>query len=158
MKDVLVIGSPNSGKTLLFNRLTGLKQKVANFPGVTVSTHAGTASFDPTLQLVDFPGVYSLHTISGEEEVAVRAFQEAIQKIDKTKAVLCVLDATRLEKGLFFALQVREACVDAGLPFVVACNMVDLLDKHKLRLGLDGFERDLGVRQVGVSANSGFAL
>lgn len=158
MKDVLVIGSPNSGKTLLFNRLTGLKQKVANFPGVTVSTHAGTASFDPTLQLVDFPGVYSLHTISGEEEVAVRAFQEAIQKIDKTKAVLCVLDATRLEKGLFFALQVREACVAAGLPFVVACNMVDILDKHKLRLDLDGLERELGVPLVGVSAKSGFGL
>ena len=158
MKDVLVIGSPNSGKTLLFNRLTGLKQKVANFPGVTVSTHAGTASFDPTLQLVDFPGVYSLHTISGEEEVAVRAFQEAIQKIDKTKAVLCVLDATRLEKGLFFALQVREACVAADLPFVVACNMVDILDKHKLRLDLDGLERELGVPLVGVSAKSGFGL
>lgn len=158
MKDVLVIGSPNSGKTLLFNRLTGLKQKVANFPGVTVSTHAGTASFDPTLQLVDFPGVYSLHTISGEEEVAVRAFQEAIQKVDKTKAVLCVLDATRLEKGLFFALQVREACVAADLPFVVACNMVDILDKHKLRLDLDGLERELGVPLVGVSAKSGFGL
>ncbi|MGB0187884.1 MAG: ferrous iron transporter B [Aequoribacter sp.] len=158
MKDVLVIGSPNSGKTLLFNRLTGLKQKVANFPGVTVSTHAGTASFDPTLQLVDFPGVYSLHTISGEEEVAVRAFQQAIQKIDKTKAVLCVLDATRLEKGLFFALQVREACVAADLPFVVACNMVDILDKHKLRLDLDGLERELGVPLVGVSAKSGFGL
>ena len=158
MKDVLVVGSPNSGKTLLFNRLTGLKQKVANFPGVTVSTHTGRASFDATLQLVDFPGVYSLHTISGEEEIAVKAFQQAIQKIDETKAVLCVLDATRLEKGLFFALQVREACVAADLPFVVACNMVDILDKHKLRLDLDGLGRELGTPVIGVSAKSGFGL
>ena len=158
MKDVLVVGSPNSGKTLLFNRLTGLKQKVANFPGVTVSTHTGRASFDATLQLVDFPGVYSLHTISGEEEIAVKAFQQAIQKIDETKAVLCVLDATRLEKGLFFALQVREACVAADLPFVVACNMVDILDKHKLRLDLDGLGRELGTPVIGLSAKSGFGL
>ena len=158
MKDVLVIGSPNSGKTLLFNRLTGLKQKVANFPGVTVSTHAGTASFDASLTMVDFPGVYSLHAISGEEEVAVQVFQQAIKNVQQTKAVLCVLDATRLEKGLFFALQVREACVAAGLPFVVACNMVDILDKHKLKLDLDGLERELGVPLIGVSAKSGLGV
>lgn len=158
MKDVLVIGSPNSGKTLLFNRLTGLKQKVANFPGVTVSTHAGTASFDSSLQMVDFPGVYSLHAISGEEEVAVRAFQQAITNVAQTKAVLCVLDATRLEKGLFFALQVREACIAVGLPVVVACNMVDILEKHQLTLDLDGMQRELGVPVIGVSAKSGLGV
>lgn len=158
MKDILVIGSPNSGKTLLFNRLTGLKQKVANFPGVTVSTHSGTASFDPSLNMVDFPGAYSLHAISGEEEVAVRAFQQAITNVGQTKAVLCVLDATRLEKGLFFALQVREACVSAGLPFVVACNMVDILEKHQLHLDLEGLQRELGVPVIGVSAKSGLGV
>lgn len=158
MKDVLVVGSPNSGKTLLFNRLTGLKQKVANFPGVTVSTHAGIASFDPGLQLVDFPGVYSLHTISGEEEVAVRAFQQAIKTSEQTKSVLCVLDATRLEKGLFFALQVREACIAAGLPFVVACNMIDILDKHQLTLDIDGLGRELGAPVIGLSAKSGCGI
>ncbi len=158
MKDVLVVGSPNSGKTLLFNRLTGLKQKVANFPGVTVSTHAGVASFDPSLQLVDFPGVYSLHTISGEEEVAVRAFQQAIKTSEQTKSVLCVLDATRLEKGLFFALQVREACIAAGLPFVVACNMIDILDKHQLTLDIDGLGRELGAPVIGLSAKSGCGI
>ncbi|MDG0978653.1 MAG: ferrous iron transporter B [Halieaceae bacterium] len=158
MKDVLVVGSPNSGKTLLFNRLTGLKQKVANFPGVTVSTHAGIASFDPSLQLVDFPGVYSLHTISGEEEVAVRAFQQAIKTSEQTKSVLCVLDATRLEKGLFFALQVREACIAAGLPFVAACNMIDILDKHELTLDIDGLGRELGAPVIGLSAKSGYGI
>lgn len=158
MNDVLVIGSPNSGKTLLFNRLTGLKQKVANFPGVTVSTHAGTASFDSNLQLIDFPGVYSLHTISGEEEVAVGAFQRALTNVAQTKAVLCVLDATRLEKGLFFAIQIRQACIAAGLPFVVACNMIDILDKHQLKLDLDGLGRALGVPLIGVSAKTGMGI
>ena len=107
--NVALIGSPNSGKSLLFNRLTGLNQKVANFPGITVDISAGKSLIDNSTEYLDFPGVYSLHTISGEEKLAVEAFYKAMDA-DHLDAVICVVDATRLEKGLIFALQVVEAC------------------------------------------------
>ena len=71
MSKIILIGSPNSGKSLLFNRLTGLSQKVANFPGITVDVGSGKLQAIPGVTLVDFPGTYSLQPISGEEEVAV---------------------------------------------------------------------------------------
>ena len=74
MSKVILIGSPNSGKSLLFNRLTGLHQKVANFPGITVDVATGKFSAIPELTLVDFPGTYSLQPISGEERVASEYF------------------------------------------------------------------------------------
>ena len=68
---IALIGSPNSGKSLLFNRLTGLNQKVANFPGITVNIASGQSLHDSSIQYLDFPGVYSMQAISGEEKVAV---------------------------------------------------------------------------------------
>ena len=100
---IALIGSPNSGKSLLFNRLTGLNQKVANFPGITVNIASGQ-SLDNNIQYLDFPGVYSLQAISGEEKVAVEAFTNALED-NLLDAVICVVDSTRLEKGLIFALR-----------------------------------------------------
>ena len=96
---VILIGSPNSGKSMLFNRLTGLQQKVANFPGITVDVGTGAMRGLPDTELVDFPGTYSLQAISAEEEVAVDYFERAL-KDDQVQHVLCVIDATRLEKSL----------------------------------------------------------
>ena len=87
MSSALVVGSPNSGKSLLFNRLTGLNQKVANFPGITVDTHAGRSRRHRDLQLVDLPGVYSLQALSGEEEVAIAAFQRALLQVPPLERV-----------------------------------------------------------------------
>ncbi len=153
----LVVGSPNSGKSLLFNRLTGLNQKVANFPGITVDTHSGKCRGNPDLELVDLPGVYSLHPLSGEEEVAIRAFNNALQR-GNTSTVLCVVDVTRLEKGLLFALQVIEAAAHAGKPVVVAANMMDTLTRHGLALDHQGLSGALGVPVIPVSARSGEGL
>ena len=75
MPRVLLIGSPNSGKSLLFNRLTGLQQKVANFPGITVDVGVGRLQALPEVELIDFPGTYSLQAISAEEKVAVEQFE-----------------------------------------------------------------------------------
>ena len=78
MKKVILIGSPNSGKSLLFNKLTGLHQRVANYSGITVDVASGALAALPEVMLVDFPGAYSLHVISGEEQVAVNYFSEAL--------------------------------------------------------------------------------
>ena len=75
---IALIGSPNSGKSLLFNRLTGLNQKVANFPGITVDISSGKSLVDSSTEYLDFPGVYSLKAISGEEKLAVDSFYKAL--------------------------------------------------------------------------------
>ena len=93
---IALIGSPNSGKSLLFNRLTGLNQKVANFPGITVDIASGKSADGNNIEYLDFPGVYSLQTISGEEKIAVQAFLSALQD-DVLAAVICVVDCTRLD-------------------------------------------------------------
>ena len=121
---IALIGSPNSGKSLLFNRLTGLNQKVANFPGITVNIASGQSLDNKAVQYLDFPGVYSLQAISGEEKVAVEAFTSALQD-NLLDAVVCVVDITRLEKGLIFALQVLETCHRHSIPVLIAANMLD---------------------------------
>src|SRR5262245_16020276 len=113
MTKVLLMGSPNSGKSLLFNRLTGLHHKVANFPGITVDVSTGRMQAMPTMELVDFPGTYSLQAISADEKVAVAYFERSL--LDPAVCqVLCVIDATRLEKSLYFTLQVIRDCVRHG--------------------------------------------
>ena len=157
MSSALVVGSPNSGKSLLFNRLTGLNQKVANFPGITVDTHSGRSRRHRELQLVDLPGVYSLQALSGEEEVAIAAFQRALLQGD-TSSVLVVVDATRLEKGLIFALQVLDAARQNGKRVVVAANMMDTLERHGLALDVEGLSAALGVPVIPVSARASTGL
>lgn len=157
MSKIAIIGSPNSGKSLLFNKLTGLNHKVANFPGVTVAVGSGSSVRDPATTLVDFPGVYSLHALTGEEQVAIDAFQAAL-KSDEYKAVICVLDATRLEKGLFFALQVQESCRQHGKPLVIAANMQDVLDRHDMRFDAVGLGAAMNTPVIAISARTGAGL
>jgi len=157
MSKTILIGSPNSGKSLLFNRLTGLNQKVANFPGVTVNISTGQSITDPTSELMDFPGVYSLNGISAEEEVSIKAFFNALSNPD-IGCIVCVVDATRLEKGLIFALQVLAACANHNKPLIIAANMMDVLDQHGMQMNLAGLEAALKVPVVGISAKSGLGL
>jgi ferrous iron transport protein B len=157
MSKTILIGSPNSGKSLLFNRLTGLNQKVANFPGVTVNINAGKSLADPEKEFLDFPGAYSLQTISGEEKIAVDAFYSALQDPD-ISSVICVVDATRLEKGLIFALQVIDACAKYKKPLIIAANMIDVLYQHSLEMDIAGLQEALGVPVIAVSAKSAIGL
>jgi len=140
MSKTILIGSPNSGKSLLFNRLTGLNQKVANFPGVTVDINSGKSLAHPDNKFFDFPGAYSLQTISGEEKIAVEAFYAALQD-PQTSSVICVVDVTRLEKGLIFALQVINACAEQQKPLIIAANMIDVLNQHSLKMDVTGLEK-----------------
>jgi len=157
MSQVLLVGSPNSGKSLLFNKLTGLNQKVANFPGITVGTHSGHSRNNPELELVDFPGVYSMHAISGEERIALDALTSALEQGDISH-VVCVVDSTRLEKGLVFALQLQDLCKRFGQHVVVAANMQDVLHKHNLTFDAQGLSEAMGAPVIAISGKSGEGL
>ncbi len=154
MPRTLLVGSPNSGKSLLFNRLTGLSQKVANFPGITVDVGTGPLQAMPEMRLVDFPGTYSLQPISAEEQVAVDQFERALADPD-VEQVLCVVDATRLEKSLYFTLQVIRDCQRNGKPVTVLANMIDVLDRHGLAFDADGLAAALHAPVLPISARTG---
>ena len=154
MSRIILIGSPNSGKSLLFNRLTGLSQKVANFPGITVDVGSGKLQALPDKVLVDFPGTYSLQAISAEEEVAVDYFERALED-PEVEQVLCVIDATRLEKSLLFTLQVIRDCERNGKKVTVLANMMDVLENHGLSLDVEGISAALHTRVLPISARSG---
>jgi len=157
MSKVLLMGSPNSGKSLLFNRLTGLHHKVANFPGITVDVSMGRLQALPELELVDFPGTYSLQAISADEQVAVEYFERALLDPDVSQ-VLCVIDATRLEKSLYFTLQVIRDCARHGKRVTVLANMIDVLDSHQLSLDVGGLAVAVQAPVLPVSARSGKGL
>lgn len=157
MKKVILIGSPNSGKSLLFNRLTGMHQRVANYPGITVDVASGKLADLPDVVLVDFPGTYSLQAISGEEQVAVNYFSEALDDPDVSQ-VLCLIDVTRLEKSLYFTLQVIRECERHGKHAVVIANMMDVLEKHKITMDIEGLAAEVQAPVVPVSARSGKGL
>ena len=157
MRRVILIGSPNSGKSLLFNKLTGMRQKVANFPGITVDVNVGRLQALEDVELVDFPGTYSLQAISAEEKVAVEHFERALDDADVAQ-VLCVIDATRLEKSLYFTLQVIRDCKRAGKKVVVLANMMDVLETHQLNLDVEQLAAALGAPVLPISARSGKGL
>lgn len=157
MSKIILIGSPNSGKSLLFNKLTGLHHKVANFPGITVDVGIGRMRAMSDVELVDFPGTYSLQAISAEERVAVDHFERALED-PEVAHVLCVIDATRLEKSLYFTLQVIRDCERHGKPVTVLANMIDVLDNHKLELDVAALAAELETPVLPVSARSGKGL
>ncbi|MDJ0878589.1 MAG: ferrous iron transporter B [Halieaceae bacterium] len=157
MSKIILIGSPNSGKSLLFNRLTGLSQKVANFPGITVDVATGRLAAAPGMSLVDFPGTYSLQPISGEERVATEYFTQALDDPEVTQ-VLCLVDITRLEKSLYFTLQVVRECARHGKRALVVANMMDVLAKHGISVDLEGLGAEIGAPVLPVSARTGEGL
>ncbi len=154
MNKVILIGSPNSGKSLLFNRLTGLHHKVANFPGITVDVGVGRLQALPEVQLIDFPGTYSLQAISAEEKVAVEQFERALDD-PQVSQVLCVIDATRLEKSLYFTLQVIRDCERHGKQVTVLANMIDVLEAHDMPLDVEALSAALYTPVLPVSARTG---
>ena len=152
-RTVAVIGPPNAGKTTLFNRLTGLRQKVANFPGVTVDHHVGniTLANGESVTLIDLPGIYSLNPKSEDEAVAVRVLRGEMPGTPRPEAVLLVLDSTSLGRQLPLAAPV----VALGLPTLVLLNMGDMLEKHGGQLDVLTLARLLGTPVAVVSASRG---
>jgi ferrous iron transport protein B len=139
---IALVGNPNSGKTSLFNALTGLNQKVGNFPGVTVDKKTGSLDLGNGLQtqLIDLPGTYSLYPRRADEWVAYKVLMNADPEI-KADMVLLVADASNLKRNLLFCSQI----IDLKIPVVVALTMNDLAAKKGIIIDTKGLEIELGV-------------
>ena len=147
---IAIAGNPNSGKTTLFNALTGTRQRVGNWPGVTVEKKTGNCRVeDRELELVDLPGIYSF-SASSEDEIIARDFLVS----GNAELVLNIVDATSLERGLLLTLQLLEM----GVPVVVISNMMDLVKERNLHLDIDGLSRELDCPVVPMSASKGKVL
>lgn len=139
---IALVGNPNSGKTSLFNALTGLNQKVGNFPGVTVDKKTGSLDLGNHIQtqLIDLPGTYSLYPRRADEWVAYKVLMNADQDV-KVDLVLLVADASNLKRNLLFCSQI----IDLKIPVVVALTMNDLAAKKGILIDIKGLEAELGV-------------
>lgn len=150
MQRIVLVGKPNSGKSLLFNQLTGLRQKVANFPGVTVELKSGRFG---DFELIDYPGTYSLNSLSRDEEIAVEKLNEAMQRED-TAVIVCALDATRLERSLVFGMQVQALARKNNKALVFALNMIDEVQRFSHHIDVELLAKQLGSPVFALSAKT----
>src|SRR5690606_26037570 len=147
-----LIGNPNAGKTTLFNRLTGLRAKTANFPGTTIECRRGRMSLSGrSVTVLDMPGLYGFDAGSTEEIVAARAVRGELPKWPKPTAAVVVVDATRVGRQLYLVSQVLEM----GVPTVVALNMIDVAERERRMLSAEALSAELGVPVVPISARTG---
>ncbi|MCB1001432.1 MAG: ferrous iron transporter B [Acidimicrobiales bacterium] len=155
LAQIALIGSPNAGKTTLFNALTGLRSKTANYPGITVTRREATVEVDGGLvRLVDLPGTYSLDPISPDEAVVADALHGRIEGIDPPDAIVMVADATTLERSLFLVAEVLRL----DRPTCVVLTMIDELAARGGGLDLDLLSLALGIPVVGVVGHRGVGL
>ena len=143
---IALAGNPNSGKTTLFNKLTGSNQFVGNWPGVTVEKKEGRLIVDKEVILTDLPGIYSLSPYTLEEVVARNYLIE-----EKPDAILNIVDATNLERNLYLTTQLTEL----GIPVVIALNMMDLVRRAGDSINVKELSRQLGCKIVEISALKG---
>lgn len=145
---ISLIGNPNCGKTTLFNALTGSRQRVGNWPGVTVDKKTGNFSYDGhDIEVVDLPGIYSVTptSVSGEDEVVARNYLLS----GEAQAVVNIIDASNLERNLYLTSQL----IEMGVPVLVVVNMLDIAKQHKIKLDLKALENALGCPVIGLVAN-----
>ncbi len=147
---VALIGNPNTGKSTLFTALAGVRQRVGNYPGVTVEKKIGRLELDGrAFSLIDLPGTYSLAPHSPDEMVTVDVLLGRQADLGAIDAVLCIVDASNLERNLYLVSQVLEL----GLPTVVALNMTDVAEQRGMKVSAEWLAERLGVPVVAVQAN-----
>jgi ferrous iron transport protein B len=152
---IALLGNPNTGKTTLFNALAGMRQRVGNYPGVTVEKKTGKMWLDEQgFDLIDLPGTYSLAPRSPDEMVAVDVILGRQSGAQRPDVVVTIVDASNLERNLYLTTQVLEL----GVPVVVALNMTDVAAAQGLTLDVSRLERQLGVPVVPLVANKGKGL
>lgn len=146
--NIALVGNPNSGKSSLFNALTGLNQKVSNFPGVTVDKKTGSAQVAPglTANIIDLPGTYSLYPKSADEYVTYDVLINSNNE-DSPNLIIIVADASNLKRNLLFCSQI----IDLKVPVIIALTMMDIARKKGVEIDLDGLERELGVPVVAIN-------
>lgn len=153
---IALVGNPNSGKSSLFNNLTGLNQRVGNFPGVTVDKKTGTCKLSDSLaaNIIDLPGTYSLYPKSADEQVTYEVLLNN-RHADKPGMVVVIADAANLRRNLLFCSQI----MDLGLPVVIALTMNDIARQKGIDINAEALERHMGVPVVKINPrkNKGIA-
>jgi len=149
-RKIIVVGAPNVGKSVLFNRLSGAYVSVSNYPGTTVEVARGAMQLDgQQIEVVDTPGMYSLLPVTEEERVARRVMLQ-----ERPSAVVHVMEARNLERQLPLTLQL----IEAELPLVVALNIIDELEASGLEIDAEMLERELGAPVVPAISTTGRGL
>ncbi len=149
---IALAGNPNAGKTTLFNSLTGLKQKVANYPGVTVERKEGVWHLaDKQATLIDLPGLYSLDATSLDEQIARDIITGEQSGVPKPDVIVAVVDATNLERNLYLVTQIFEF----GVPVVIALTMIDVFEKQEHEIDVDMLSALLKTPVVAINAKTG---
>ncbi|HSZ55006.1 MAG TPA: ferrous iron transport protein B, partial [Tepidisphaeraceae bacterium] len=150
---VALAGNPNSGKTTVFNALTGLRQKVANYPGVTVEKKVGRCKLPDGswCEVIDLPGTYSLISRAPDEQVAMEVLRGIRTDVKQPDVVVVVVDASNLQRNLYLVSQL----IELGRPLVVALNMMDVAERRGLAVSAQKLREELGVPVVGIVGNKG---
>jgi len=145
LKRIAILGNPNSGKTALFNILTGLNQKVSNYPGVTVEAVSGKAKIEQTIySVLDLPGTYSLVPESQDETIVAEEVSKWIQGINKPDCIVSVMDATNLHRHLYLTTQL----LGLGIPVIGALNMSDIAKEKSIEIDTNHLQQELGLDAV----------
>lgn len=145
---IALAGNPNAGKTTIFNLLTGLRQRVGNYPGVTVERKSGILLGDEKIEVIDLPGTYSLNPKSPDERIAYDVLVGRVRGESAPDLVVCVVDATNLERNLYLATQI----MDLGVPTIVVLNMMDEVEESGVMIDVEALERELGTPVVPMAA------
>jgi ferrous iron transport protein B len=152
---IALVGNPNSGKSSLFNQLTGLNQKIGNFPGVTVDKRSGICTLPDgtSAELIDFPGIYSIYPRSLDEQIVADVLLDHHSSSTPDKIVV-IADATNLKRGLLLLTQI----IDLGLPTILALNMMDLVAKAGISYDFHALSKKLGIPVIPINARHGVGL
>ena len=156
IENIAIIGNPNSGKTTLFNALTGLRQKVGNYPGVTVEKKEGKIflTTGEEISILDLPGTYSLTANSPDEKIATDVLLGRVPNIPLPDLIICVVDASNLERNLYLVSQI----IDHHFAIIVALNMMDVAEQEGIKINIPALSKELGVPVVRTVASKNIGV
>jgi len=155
LSQIALVGNPNTGKSALFNRLTGARQRVGNYPGLTIEKKLGLMRLDDRdVEVLDLPGLYSMAALTADERVVLDVMTGHMRGTRRPDLVVCVLDASNLRRNLFLTTQLAEV----GLPMVIALNMWDEAETRRLRVDVSELGQRLGVPVVPTIASRGIGV
>jgi len=149
---VALVGNPNSGKTSLFNQLTGLKQKIGNYPGITVDKKTGVCGLKngKKANIIDLPGTYSIYPRSDDERVVFETVYD-LNPITKPDIVIAIVDAVNLKRNLLLFTQIH----DMGIPIILVLNMMDVAERSGIEIKVRKIEKAFGIPVIGINARTG---